>query len=651
MNNIILLLLIQGGLLLLVSLLGYLFALIKSRNDKRKKLFSIFTSLIFLGFAIAIFSIFLVNFFGSPIIQIKESVPIVVFHPYSFEIGFQLTLAQSIIYFTVMFILALTNVFLTWKKPYWKEKYTSKISLYSITLILVILSTNFFQILLFMLIADLLIIDLVISLTLISKEKVTIAQKSMIGSFIIGNALLISSSVLLAYEAKSLDFNIVSNDILTNPTKYEPVVQLFVSLLLLGIIAKNALFPFHTWFKKTCSPNGDSIFLFLSTHFTIILSFIYITPFVLLISLQGSTFFVWYGLLFALISVIFSLFLQQKLETVILVFALLSGLFIFFLGLGYLSISFQLLIALPIISIGLVPFLFTPNEAKEDEKPSRKSVMIIRTTTRFIGFVIIFLSILGVEPFNGTFLSLIHILSVSSPAFNIGFFVITLLLFFGIFCLSIILYKKQITLEEKFQFTNVEITITILVVIFLSLNSFLYPRFNIINPFTFPSIITFSHLLISLISLLSGCLIVLCAFIIIKKYFESFSKKLLKFTVILEKIFRNIYTFDFIFAPVILVWTKAIVPASNWFYQIVIKKIMVENILMRIWKFIVTAYKFIARKTKDTVIPNVVKFFKLTSNFIQKLEESKLRSQIQVVLVSLFLLIIVVLILYSGGKI
>ncbi|MCE7742348.1 MAG: hypothetical protein GOP50_07785, partial [Candidatus Heimdallarchaeota archaeon] len=651
MNNLILMLLIQCGLLLLMSLAGFILMMFFNESALRMKVFSLLTSLLLFGFAIANFSVFIGGYFLSSIIQIRDAVPLFSFFTYSFEFGLQLTLSQSIIYLTAMFVLAISNSYLSWKKPYWKEKHTSKLAFYGFSIILLTLAPNLFQILLFVLISDLILLDLVKSLVLKSKKKIPDAMKKMISSFILGDALLITASVLLAKSAKSLDFQIIVNDILTNTSTYNPTVPLLASLILLGIIFKNSLFPFHTWFKEISSSNEDSIFIFLSSHFMITLSILFITPFAQLILIQGCTLFVWYGLILALIGVAFSLFLKRELEISILIYTILSGMILFVLGLAELSIAFQILILLPVLSIGLVPYLFDVNLVDEEEIQKTKEFNIGVTITRFTGFVVLTSVILGVVPLNSSFLILIQTLYHDSSMFNIGFFILSLLLFYGIFSLMILIYKKQLKSALKFQFSKIEIIYTALIVIFLSLNSTLYPKYNLMNPFDFHPLLDPNVLWIPLVAVFAGCFIVLSAFIIIEKYFSDVGLKFSQISIKIENLLRTVYTFDFIFAPIGILWIKAIIPISIWFKQVIIQKFLVEIIILKTWRFITFIGKWSGRTIKDTIVPQIVQSFKSISEFIRELEIAKLRTQIQLVLVSLSLLLMIILILYSGGKI
>ncbi|MHA1199690.1 MAG: hypothetical protein ACTSQF_10220 [Candidatus Heimdallarchaeaceae archaeon] len=649
MNDLILMILIQCVLLLLMSLVGFVMMMFFKESAIRKKVFSILTSLFLFGLAIANFSIFISSYFLSSTIQIRDSVPLMSFFTYSFELGLQLTLSQSIIYLTAMFVLAMSNSYLSWKKPYWKEKHTSKLALYGSSIILLTLSPNLFQILLFVLISDLILLNIVKSLILKSKKKIPDAMKKMIASLILGNALLLTASVLLAKLAKSLDFQIIVNDIMTNTSTYTSAVPLLTSLILLGIIFKNSLVPFHTWFKEISISNEDSIFIFLSSHFTITLFIIFITPFAQLILIQGCTLYIWYGLILALMGVVFSLFLRRELEISILIYTIISGMILFVLGLAELSIAFQILIILPVISIGLVPYLFNTNLIDEEEKQKTKKFNIGLSIIRFTGIVALIAVFLGVVPLNSSFLILVQTLYMDPSIFNIGFFILSLLLFYGIFGLMVLIYKKQVKSALITQFSKVEIIYTTLIVIFLSLNSTLYPLYNLLNPFDFHPIIELNVLWIPMVAVFVGCFVILLAFIIIKKYFSDFSLKVSQISIKIENSLRAVYSFDSIFAPIGILWIKAIIPFSIWFKKVIIQKFLVESILLRIWKLIAFTSKWIGRTIKNTIVPRIVQAFKLASEYIRRLELEKLRTQIQLVLVSLSFLLIIILILYSGG--
>ncbi len=651
MNSLIVVLLIQCGLLLLMVLAGLILTVLNKENKIQKRVFSILTSLLLVVLAIVNFSLFLSSYYASSIVQIKDTVPLLTFYTYSFEIGIQATLSQIIIYMTSMFILAVTNCYLSWKKPYWKEIHSGKIALYGLSLIFLILSPNLFQILFFLLFSDLLLINLIKGLILRSRKLVPNSMKKMIVSFLIGDTLILTASILLAKIAKSLDFRIIINNIETNPDLYETHIQLIISLLLLGIIIKNSLFPFHTWFKEISSSNEDTIFAFLSLHFVLTFSFIFITPISQIILVQGSTFYIWYGLILALVGIVFALFLTKELETSILIYTVLSGMIIFVLGLGELSIAFQILVIFPVLLVGLVPYQFTINLVKEEAVDQAEKFNIGIIIARFFFFVVLTGVFLGVAPLSSTFLVLVKTLYSTSLIFNIGLFVFFLFLSYGIFGLVIKIYKKQIKFATQFRFSILEILYTGSIVIFLSLNSTLYPVYNLINPFSYLPILEINVVWIPLVVLFSGGILILITFLVIKKYFTNVDTKLAEISMKIETFLRPIYSFDFIFAPICILWVEAILPRSKWFVANILEKFLFEIVILNVWKSILFASKWIGKIIRYTVIPYTVQIFKSISDFIRKLEQSKLRTQIQIVLISLSLLISIILILYSGGVI
>ena len=159
MNSLILILLIQSGLLLLLPFLGMLFVLLFGETEIQKKIFSVIISIIFVGFAFSALGIFSHGFFNSTTMLVKQSVPIFLFYSYSFEFGLQVTLVQSLLYLTTMFVLALLLIYFSWKKPYWKIIHSGKISLYGLSIIFLLFSPNFFQLMFFVLVSDIFLIE------------------------------------------------------------------------------------------------------------------------------------------------------------------------------------------------------------------------------------------------------------------------------------------------------------------------------------------------------------------------------------------------------------------------------------------------------------------------------------------------------------
>ena len=659
MNSLISSILVQCFLLLFMVILGLILTKFTKENFVQRKTYSMITSLFFFGFAIGVFSAFLTGFYTSSIINIKETIPIILFYSYSFELGLQLTLTQSIIYLSSMFAIAIVNCYLAWKKTYWNEKYISLLTVLGILLIFLVLSSNFFQLLLFILLSDSILILLTKNLILKSKKRFPDSLKKMTASYFVGNILLFVSSIIISRLARSLDFKVIINNISENPSIYEPFSQLIVCLFLVGIIFKNSYIPFHMWFKEICSSNEDGIFMTLSVSFVVTLSMIFITPLDKLLLWQGSTFYIWYGLILTLVCVVFAIFLRKNLESSIFIFTINSGLLVFLLGLKQLGIAFHLLIIMFVLTLGLVPFMFSKETQETTEIQNTEKFNVSLTIVRFSIFVVLTATLLGVSPLNSTFLLLVQTLRIAYSWSNIIFFILSLVIFYGIFGFIYLIYKKQLKLAVQYQLKWLEIIFSLVVVIFISLGSTLYSTFSLLNPYPFTLVnpITilpysdFDFIWMSLVAVLVGCFLILISFIIFNKFLPNISLKISKISTKTENIFRSIYSFDFVFLPIGLFWNKIIIPSAKWFNRIIIQKFLIEIILFNSWKFIVYFTKLVSRTIKNILIPQIIRLFKFLSNSIQKLEIAKIKTQIQIVLLSLSLLLMVVIILYSGGVI
>ena len=651
MNDIVLSLLIQNGLFLILGLTGIIMGLLENRRFYRKKIFSSLTSSVIFVIAFINFSLFMTRYYSGSIINIKEVLPLFSFFTYSFELGFQISSSQIIIYLTLMFILALSNLYLTWKKPYWKESHSGRLILYALTLNFLIFSSNLFQIMSFVILSDLILIDLIKNLILKSEKRIPDGLRKMITSFFVGDGFLLASLIILARLVKSLDFQIISNNLLTQSDILSKDIQLILSLFLIGIIVKNSLYPFHTWFKEISMSNKDVIFTFLSKHFMITFSLLFISPLFLLLQLQVSYFFIWYGIITALLSVIFSIFLKKELEISILINTIISGILIAVLGLREIAIGFQILITLPILISGLIPYLFIKKTEKEPEIKETRKFNLVFTIIHFFSLVVLSLLFLGIAPLNSTFLILVQTIYQNTLVFNIGLFILFTVIMYGIFILVIKIYKNQIKNSLEFQFSVTEIVYLISLLLFIVFSSFLYPSFNFLNPFDFPLITNLNAWWIPFSIIISGCVIGSIVYFAVLRYFSKAVSEIRAFSTKIEQPLETVYSIDPVFIPVRFFWIRIIVPFSKWFEQIIIKKFLIEFIVLKTWKLFILTLRWLNRTITKIIIPRIVDTFKLVSKFIRKLEISCLRTQFQIVLISLSILLAIILILYSGGLI
>ena len=645
MNSIILLLLIQSGLLLLLPFFGMIFVWLFKENQLHKKIFSIIVSVIIVGFAISSFAIFIHGLYFANIAMtgLKITIPIFMFYTYSFEFGLQISLVQSILYLTAMFVLSIILTYFSWNKPYWKIQHSSKLTLYALTSIFLIFSPNLFQVLFFVIISDVFLIEIVRSVVLKSQKIIPNSLRKMIASFLIGDIFLVTASVIFARLAHSLDFSLITSKVYSTPQIFSNQIQLIVSLVLLAIIIKNSLMPFHMWIGEICSSNKEVIFAQFSVQFMTTISFIFITPIYQLLQLQGSEFYIWFGFILTLIGSVLSLFMRKELEIHQMITMILSGFLIFALGMAEMSIAIHLVVTLPLISISLIPYLFRTVKKDENESSNQKS-NFTNIFLRFNGLFIITYLIMGIAPFTSLLLIPIQLLK-GSIVFLIFFGFVFVALFYIIFQI----YRLQISNASKIEFSVLEFIYTGFIVIFIGLSSCLYPSFNLLNPFIFPPIIALDLIWIPLVAIFSSCLIVLVVYLLLRKYspdnFERFSALSSK----IGAIARRFYNYDFIYNPIGILWIKGILPVFIWFKTVFIKQFLFEFIILNIWKFCIIIIKWTGKTIKDTIVPSIVRLFKSISNFIHKLEIANLRVQLQLVLISFSVLVVLIIILYSGG--
>jgi len=300
---------------------------------------------------------------------------------------------------------------------------------------------------------------------------------------------------------------------------------------------------------------------------------------------------------------------------------------------------------------GLIPYLFIKNTEKDSEIQETRRFNLAFTIIHFFSLVVLSLLFLGIAPLNSTFLILVQTIFQNTLIFNVGLFVLFTVIMFGIFILIIKIYKNQIKKSLEFQFSVAEIVYLSSLLLFIVFSSLLYPSFNLFNPFTFPLITNFNAWWIPFSIIISGCVIGSIVYLVILRYFSKAVLEIIEFSNKIEQSLETVYSIDLVFLPVRFLWIRIIVPFSKWFEQIIIKKFLIEIIIKKTWKFLILTLKWLKRIITKIIVPKIVAAFQLISKFIRKLEIAGLRTQFQIVLISLSILLAIILVLYSGGVI
>ncbi len=378
------------------------------------------------------------------------------------------------------------------------------------------------------------------------------------------------------------------------------------------------------------------------------ISLIFISPLYNLLVVVPN-YYAWYGIIFSVIATLFAIFLAKEFEKQILVFTSSIGLLLISIGIGNLSSAFQFLMMLPFAYLGLVILSSKSININLDPPTDTRSKKLIRSIANIFFVSIIMISIISVIPFNGNLLTLGYLFTSNIIDLSLLVYTLTIILILSITLICIQIswkYFKQ-NLFKKLKFS--ELFPLIMILVFLSANSILYPLFNILNPFSLPLNFSQENLSTALIPIFVGWFVILVSYIIIESFTEKFSIFLKKFSTKIQEKLRKIYYFEFIFSPINWVDVQIIIPSAVWFYENVIRDIIYKVIIVGIYKF----FFYLANLVKDFVnnvaVPRTVNFFKRISRFIQSLENAKLKTQLLYIILGLGIMFAITIVLYAGG--
>jgi len=648
MNNIVLLLLIQICLLVLLPMLRRIIKLRFDDNDKSKRIsFGIF-SFINIAFPLSILGIFLNSYFREVSDKIVSTFILFYTNKYSIEIGFRISIVQILIYFTLSVLTSIVcNYFGSSKTS--KSKIVDKFSIFSLVLFLFIFSPNFFQLLLFMFVVDILFLDFLSTSSVEeSTEKKTFIQSFL--SIITGNLLILISSALLIRRANSFDFNTVSKAIQYHLFIYKPYFQILLVILLLGIFAKISLIPFHTWIKNNSESRDQRILLIFFVYVPISLLILLGTPFLLLLPVIQN-FIMWYGICIAVTTAFFAIFLRRKLESILLLFISSIGLILYSLGIGYYSVGFHLVLVSPLLFSNLAIFKLTKKGYEEEVIVSFEKKKKAKRIFLLIFVILSIITLIGVVPLNSIILSLTFPVTLSNLAIEI------ILLIFGIVSLIFVfvsildlLFTNWIK-DSSIEINKGVITSTSVLTTIILLVSILFPYFAVITPISHSIDLQPNSFILTALPLGICYLIVIVVYILTKKYSSLFYQRLLTFSEKMSSILHKIYSFEFIFTPMIYVTKKVIVPSSVWFYEKVLLWFILGVVIRNSIQFLKFCFLKIRIFILDYLIPWTKELFTKISHFSRKFEDASQRTQFQIAFSFLLILLLIVVVLFVGGKI
>ena len=646
MNNITVLLIAQVSILIGLPIFRRL--LVFSDNDKIRvrKIYSSIVSLSLAGFSIIIFALTIHYLNANAFSNLTEEITLFSISGYNFALGFQLTQIRVLLFVGITSAVALINFYLVWSQEKWTIDQVDRISIYSVISILIILSPNFFQLLFFIIVADLVLIELLYSLN--QEESKQKNLKIMTASFGVGDFLICTAFILLIRRSKSFDFDTILSDIQYKFFIFKPYFIVLCCLFLLGILAKSSLFPFHSWLPNICSKESTWKFNPIMINIVLGISLIFISPiYKLLVSVPN--YYAWYGIIFSVIATLFAIFLVKEFEKQILVFSSSIGLLLISIGSGNLSSAFQLLMMLPFAFLGLVILSSKSIKIHIDSPTDQRSKKILRSIANILIVTIIMVSIISVIPFSSNLLTLGYLFTSNIVDLSLLVYILSIGSILGITLICIQIswkYFKQ-NLFKKLKFS--ELFPLIMILVFLSANSVLYPSFNILNPFSLPLNFSQENLSIALIPIFVGWFVILASYIVIESFAEKVSIFLNKFSTKIQEKLRKIYYFEFIFSPINWVNVKIVIPSSVWFYENVIRDFIYKVIIVSIFKFFFYLANLVKNFVNNVAVPRTVNFFKRSSQFIQSLENAKLKTQLLYIILGLGIMFAITIALYAGG--
>ncbi len=644
-----LLLTIQICLFLLFPILRITLLKFFFDGEKLKKFYLYSYMICSLIITISFVSYFLYTYFTTTI----EPLSIFQFYEsqqYNIEFGFRIDLIQVVFYATIFLALPFILNYLALNNPKLEIKHLERVFLIFTIGILLIFSPNFLQFLAIYLVLDVLIIDFVNFSTTFDQKQKKNKIKSLVFSFILGNIFIFISIALLIRRSHSFDFSVINNDIIFKFILSNPYFRNLCILLLIGIIIKCSLFPFHNWKSEVCKGNNEWLFLILNIYMLFSLFTLFGTPFIHIMYIIRN-FIIWFGLAIALFSVIVAVFLNEGYDIIYLLQSSFIGLIFFSIGSGLYSAALHQLTLLPFV-FGILLILISiqvkinENKKLENAKSGISSLLII-----FSAIVLALLPLLGVIPFNSVLVTLTYSFYSTNLLAPIGLLsggLLTLVIVFFI-CLIFLrrIWKKR---NEMVLSSNHKFTIISLVLI-LILTSAFFPTFFLQNSIAPVIILLASDYLISVIPLIVSYFVILLLYFISSKFLADLNKKILNFFAPARKTIRSIYYFDFIFYASSWFWLNIIKPLSVWTYDIIIAGFLYQIAAKNIIKFISKIISAISISLTDYIRPFIKKIFVNTSKFFLKLEQASLRKQLQLAALFIFVILLTFVLYYVGGSI
>ena len=643
LNNIIILIIAQISILICLPIFRRFLLFADDGSTNLKKIYSSLVSslLIILSFVVFILTIYYLNSTGNT--DLTEQFTLFSISSYNFTLGLQLSKIQIFLYVSIITAVALVNFYLSWNQEKWTVNQVDRMSIYSAVSILLILSPNFFQLLFLLIIVDLILIELLSTL----EQK---NLKTMNVSIAIGDILIIISSILLFRRSRSFDFDIILSDIQYKFFIYKPYFIILSCIFLLGIIARSSLFPFHSWLPNVCSKESAWKFNTIMINITLGVSLIFITPISQLLIVVPN-YFVWYGILFSILATIIGILITKDLDKKILLFTSSLGFIIISLGIGNLASVFQILLMLPFVFLGFMIFSTKTPIDTELIDSEQKGKTIIKSIVNFLLFTVVGITIISVIPFSSNLLNIGYLFTTTVIDSSLAVYVLAIISLLGIFLIYIQTSRKYFE-QKSFRILKLsELIPLILIVIILSLNSILYPIFNLLNPFSLPVDFALESLSVALIPIFVGWFVILISYILIELFAKKLSTNLSKISEKIQETLRKIYYFEFIVKPLDWIGANILIPSIIWFYEYCIRDFFYKVVLLAIANFFVFLAQISRDFIKEIAIPQTVNLFKKSSLFIRRLEKAKLRTQILYILLSLGILLALVIILYTGGVI
>jgi len=515
--------------------------------------------------------------------------------------------------------------------------------------ILFIFSPNFLQFLSVYVVLDILVIEFThfsTSKQIQKKNKI----KSLIFSFILGDIFILVAAALLIRRSKSFDFSIINDDILFKFILSNPYFRNLCILLLVGIIIKCSLFPFHNWKSEACSGNSEWLFLFLNIYILYSLYTLIGTPFIHIISLIRN-YMIWFGLAIALFSVIVTIFLNEGLDIVYILQSSLIGFIFLSIGTGIYSAAFHQLSILPFVfSLLLILILVKKSNKKNEIQDSTKSTLI-NSLIIFISLIIALIPIIGVVPFSSILLTLTYSFYDTNLLAPIGLLSVGLLTLCLTFFICLIFLRRIWIEKNKMELNSIQKITIISLISMLILTCAFFPLFFLQDSFGQVLNILANDYLISIIPILVSYFVISVIYFVITKFFPNFNMKALNFFKPISEKIRSFYYFDYIFYASNWYWSKIMSPLMMWIYKVIIIRFLYQIITKNLFRFISNVGSVISTSLTDYLYPFVRKIIVNISKFFLKLEYVSLRNQLKFAAIFIFVILLTFVLYYLGGGI